>query len=323
MSSPPATAPVPPRGLFARLGECVRERRLPYAVARAFTSQVAGRVHRPLLGALLRIGAKRKPRPVSLERARELHRRYPIRDGYKYDLAAKEERAASRLDELTGLVDLTRVRDVAEVGAGDGRLAIQLLGRGFRPCILDAADWRDDDVRAAGIPFHQLHGSGDYPLPNNSVDLVLAYNTMEHISDPPAALREMIRITRPGGRIYLSFCPIHNSPWGLHAYGTYYAPYPQFLLAPGDLEAFVAENGINDLGVDRAAFQYVNGYAAADYRRLVTDVAGVATCERFHTTRDLDHLGLVYRHLPSFWGRGLSFDELTTDSVQVLLAKKG
>jgi SAM-dependent methyltransferase len=259
---------------------------------------------------------------VSLERAKELHRRYPIRDGYKYDLEAKEERAAIRLDELTKLVDLTRVRDVAEVGAGDGRLALRLLGRGLQPQILDTDDWRDGDVRAA-VPFHRLNGSGDYPLPDASVDLVLSYNTMEHIPDPAAALREMIRITRPGGKIYLTFCPIHNSPWGLHAYGTYYAPYPQFLLAPGDLEKFVAENGINDLGVDRAAFQYVNGYAAADYRRLVADVADAAACERFHTTRDLDHLGLVYRHLPSFWGRGLSFDELTTDYVQILLAKKG
>lgn len=310
------------RGPLRRLADCVRERRMPHVVARALVSPAAARFHRPILNALLLVGAKRKPRPISYEQALELHRHYPKRDGYKYDLAAKEERASLRFDELAKLVDLNRVRDVAEVGAGDGRLALRMLDRGFRPQILDAADWRDEDVKAAKIPFHALSGSGDYPLPDESVDLVVSYNAMEHIPDPAAALREMIRIVRPGGRIHLSFCPIYNSPFGLHAYRTFHAPYPQFLLDPADLDRFVAENGIDDLGRRRDAFQFVNGWGCADYRAMVAAVRPAATCERFHATRDLDHLGVVYRHPSSFRGRGLSFDELTTDYLEISLQKR-
>jgi SAM-dependent methyltransferase len=272
---------------------------------------------------LLRLGRTLKPKPISFQRALTLHRRYPARDGYRYDLAAKEERAATRIDEIAKLLDLSRVHDVAEVGAGDGRLALRFKARGCHTHILDVADWRDDDVRSAGIPFYLLSGSGNYPLPDASVDLVLSYNAMEHIPDPSAALQEMIRIARPGGQIYLSFCPIYNSPFGLHAYRTFHAPYPQFLLAPGELDKFATENGINDLGTSRATFQHVNGLSAADYERLVQSVAVEALCKCYRTARDLAYLGIVYRHLPSFWGRGLSFDELTTDYVQILLVKKG
>lgn len=317
----PSPLTTPPQGLLSRLGGCVRERRLPYAVTRALTSATAARVHRPLLNALLRFGAKRKPQPISFERARNLHGRYPSRDGYKYDTASKEGRAAARIEELAGHVDLAAVKDVAEVGAGDGRLALRLRGRGLRPLILDTADWRDDDVREAGVPFHPLRGSGDYPLPDASVDLVVSYNTVEHIPDPAEAVREMVRITRPGGRVYLSFSPIYNSPFGLHAYRTFYAPYPQFLLRGEDLERFVGLNGINDLGRVRDAFQFVNEWGAAAYRALVIGLAD-AECERFDAGRDLEHLGLVYRHLPSFWGRGLTFDELTTDSIRIVLRKR-
>jgi SAM-dependent methyltransferase len=310
------------RGPLRRLAECVRERRIPHVVSRVLASPAAAHFHRPILNSLLRLGTKRKPRPITYEQALELHRQYPKRDGYKYDMAAKEERASLRMEELAKFLDLSQVRDVAEVGAGDGRLALRLHNRGFRPQILDVADWRDDDVKAAGIPFHPLRGSGDYPLSDESVDLVVSYNAMEHIPDPAAALREMIRIVRPAGRIHLSFCPIYNSPWGLHAYRTFHAPYPQFLLDPADLDRFVAENGIDDLGRRREEFQFVNGWGCADYRAMVAAVRQAATCERFHRTRDLDHLGVVYHHLSSFRGRGLSFDELTTDYLEILLQKR-
>src|SRR5207248_9445545 len=130
-------APEPRPGLLARAAECWRERRLPYAVRRALTAPAAAPVHRAVLNALLRAGAGRRPEPLSYAEVEALHQRYPVRDGYKYDLAAKEERATHRLAELGQLVDLSRVRDAAEVGAGDGRLSLHLLRRGVRPRVLD------------------------------------------------------------------------------------------------------------------------------------------------------------------------------------------
>src|SRR6187455_1615829 len=104
MAQSPITASASSRrGLISRLAECILEARLPYAVTRALASPTAARIHRPLIDALLRFGARRKPLPISFERSRELHLRYPIRNGYKYDLAAKEARAAARFEELAKL----------------------------------------------------------------------------------------------------------------------------------------------------------------------------------------------------------------------------
>lgn len=308
-------------GAALRAYECLRERRMPYRVRRALTSPVAERLHRPALDALLRLGDRRVPRPISLAQARELHAKYPVRDGYKYDSASKKFRAAERYAELRGMIDLEAVTDVVEVGAGDGQLARCLAECGKSTTILDVTDWRDPDVRADGVNFSCIGTDGHYDLPGESADLVLSYNTLEHIPDPPAAVREMLRITRPGGLVVLSFCPVYNSPFGLHAYRTFYAPYPQFLLAPDALDWFIARNGIHDLGERRDRFQYVNGYGFADYRRAIADLGDMVECMLFRAERDLDHLDVVYRYLPSFWGRGLSFDELTVAYLQIVLVK--
>jgi SAM-dependent methyltransferase len=302
--------------------ECFRERRLPYRLRRTLTSPAAARALRPIIDALLRFGADREPRPITYDEAVRLHRQYPIRDGYKYDVASKKARAAERFIELDGLVDLCAVSTVAEVGGGDGQLAMRLFAGGITPVILDVRDWRDDDVRRAGVAFLPIGDSGTYGLADGSVDLVVSYNTLEHVHDPSEALREMVRVTRPGGHIYASFCPLYNSPFGLHAYRTFYAPYPQFLLSPEDLARFVAENGITDLGEHRTQFQYVNGWSAAAYRSAVAALRPAAECVLFRSTRDLDHLDIVYRYLPSFWGRSLSFDELTTSLMHFLLIKR-
>ena len=54
---------------------------------------------------------------------------------------------------------------------------------------------------------HILNGAGEaIPLPSATIDLILSHEVIEHVQDDRAAIREMIRVLRPGGRIAL-FCP--------------------------------------------------------------------------------------------------------------------
>jgi SAM-dependent methyltransferase len=53
------------------------------------------------------------------------------------------------------------------------------------------------------------------PFPGTSFDLVLSHEVLEHVRDDRAALREMIRVLRPGGRAVI-FVPNRGYPFETH-----------------------------------------------------------------------------------------------------------
>jgi SAM-dependent methyltransferase len=53
------------------------------------------------------------------------------------------------------------------------------------------------------------------PFPDNSFDLILSHEVIEHVQDDAQAIREMIRVLRPGGRLVL-FCPNRGYPFETH-----------------------------------------------------------------------------------------------------------
>jgi SAM-dependent methyltransferase len=67
-----------------------------------------------------------------------------------------------------------------------------------------------------GNPHADLHGSLEaIPVVDGSFDLVLCLQVLEHVPDPAAAVRELHRVVRPGGRVLLSthgVYPLHPNP---------------------------------------------------------------------------------------------------------------
>ena len=51
------------------------------------------------------------------------------------------------------------------------------------------------------------------PLPDASVDAVFANMYLHHAPDPAAAIVEMLRILRPGGRLMLTDLDQHDQEW--------------------------------------------------------------------------------------------------------------
>jgi len=61
-----------------------------------------------------------------------------------------------------------------------------------------------------------LCGVGEYlPLPDNSFDLILSNEVLEHVEDDDLAVQEMIRTLKPGGRLVM-FCPNRGYPFETH-----------------------------------------------------------------------------------------------------------
>ncbi len=143
---------------------------------------------------------------------------------YKY----YEERSESaetqgRFERLVDLLEKAMARhgrqgpfDVADVGGGAGSLSRFLARGGHRPtCIELSADLLDVGRQRAqeeGLEANFINCSAtEVPLPDNSFDLYVLPELLEHVADWEGVLDEAARLTRPGGALFLSttntLCP--------------------------------------------------------------------------------------------------------------------
>ncbi len=61
-----------------------------------------------------------------------------------------------------------------------------------------------------------INAAGEFiPLPSSTFDLILSHEVIEHVQDDRAAISEMIRVLKPGGRLAL-FCPNRGYPYETH-----------------------------------------------------------------------------------------------------------
>jgi SAM-dependent methyltransferase len=115
-----------------------------------------------------------------------------------------------QLGQYTGL----NGRVVVDVGGGPGFFVRELRRHGARAFCVDtdrgelAAQGRPDSGSALGSALR-------LPLASGAVDVCFASNVLEHVGDWPAMLAEMVRVTRPGGIVFVAFTN-WLSPWGGH-----------------------------------------------------------------------------------------------------------
>ena len=208
---------------------------------------------------------------------------------------------------------------ILEMGCGDGTTGALLHSFGHDVSLADLDDWRDGTARALPLVLGDI--CEGLPLPAGQFDLVYSYNTWEHVPDPAAALTEAIRLTRPGGLVYLRFGPLFASAWGLHAYKTLTIPYAQFLFSETCLATKLGQLGIHDLGRDRVELQPLNRWRVEQFERSWSE-ANVAII-RSSRRSDPAQLRIVHQFPDAFRGRGLTFDDLTVKTLEVAFRVPG
>jgi SAM-dependent methyltransferase len=146
--------------------------------------------------------------------------------------AAEERLANDPTSELWG-EHRSRYRFAAQWAAGQRVLDIA-SGAGFGLAMLRAAGacpiGMDYDA-AALIEARRVDPAASLacsdaarlPLPDASIDLVASFETIEHVPDARAMVRELRRVLRPGGRLVLStpnraFGPPSNNPFHIQEF---------------------------------------------------------------------------------------------------------
>ncbi|MCZ2128308.1 MAG: class I SAM-dependent methyltransferase [Anaerolineales bacterium] len=137
---------------------------------------------------------------------------YVWRDGQKRRLAMIAKFAETRMQGA-----------VLENGCGVGMYVEKMHELGA-----DAIGLEFDFERANDAKNHAtkiINAAGEFlPLPASTFDLILSHEVIEHVQDDRAAVREMTRVLKRGGRMII-FCPNRSYPFETHGVfwrGKYY-----------------------------------------------------------------------------------------------------
>jgi SAM-dependent methyltransferase len=124
--------------------------------------------------------------------------------------------SALAADAVQQLALYTRLdgQTVIDVGGGAGYFTAAFRAAGA-DCYLVEPDGAE--LRAGGrTPAGAILADGYWlPVADGSADICFSSNVLEHVPDPIGLVDEMIRVTRPGGFVYVSFTNWY-SPWGGH-----------------------------------------------------------------------------------------------------------
>ncbi|HQR28549.1 MAG TPA: class I SAM-dependent methyltransferase, partial [Nocardioides sp.] len=121
--------------------------------------------------------------------------------------------AADSTGQLAGYLDLAGAT-VLDVGGGPGYFRDAFRRAGSTYLALDADVGELSGL--GGIAAGTVIGDGmRLPFRDGSVDLCYSSNVLEHVPDPWRMADEMVRVTRPGGIVFLSYT-VWYGPWGGH-----------------------------------------------------------------------------------------------------------
>lgn len=102
----------------------------------------------------------------------------------------------------------------ADIGAASGFVTEGLLKRGLRVIAVERSEAMLEEMRRkfgeGGAVEYRIGEAESLPLEDGSVDYVFANMVLHHVDSPSAAIREMARIVKPGGRLIITDLDRHD-----------------------------------------------------------------------------------------------------------------
>ncbi|MEH2364423.1 class I SAM-dependent methyltransferase [Nostoc sp.] len=91
---------------------------------------------------------------------------------------------------------------LVDIGCGSGKLWSFVSDRCDRYIGVDAVRYADLPTQTEFIPFNLDIGKA--PLPDEYADVMCAVEIIEHLENPRAFIRELVRLTKPGGLVIVT-----------------------------------------------------------------------------------------------------------------------
>ncbi|HJT96964.1 MAG TPA: class I SAM-dependent methyltransferase [Rhodanobacteraceae bacterium] len=143
-------------------------------------------------------------RAERIRRLARAFRRWPIHPQWLLTTSGEDRDLDAALASLRG--------DVLDIGCAGRRLAARLPAG----CTYVGLDYPDTASAMYRTRPDVFGDAGRLPFADRSFDAVLLKDVLEHLGEPDAALAEIARVLRPGGRMILwipFIYPIHDAPY--------------------------------------------------------------------------------------------------------------
>ena len=231
-------------------------------------------------------------------------------------------------NRVANIAQIYNSKNILEVGCGNGLAALSLTGTHREISAVDIVDIRAARVKQSEVRFSIGDVCKRLPYEDNTFDLLFSINSFEHFEQPDAAFRELIRVVRPDGLLFLAFSPIYYSPWGLHASRRLGMPYPQLLFSPSTIQQYVDQNKeaiahtYSEFSDRNRISPYLNGYSLMQYRQIFNSQKPVLKTLAYVETISLDGMSIIFQYPGVIKSKTQSFENLFVSGIKVLARKR-
>jgi ubiquinone/menaquinone biosynthesis C-methylase UbiE len=202
------------------------------------------------------------------DRASAYDREYHDHSPGGYALRVRREKVLKLFDQHGG--------KVLDVGCGPGVMAEEIVSRGCTFCGVDPSQKMLEICRRRFVADPRMRFFGGdatrLELPDESFDAVLCMGVIDAVRDRRQAVREMLRVLRPGGTLLITFTNL-RSPYSwwktyvfypavtrYHALRRRSASYPRLTLPPRDRALYERKTALNLLQTEGGDVLEVVGY---------------------------------------------------------------
>jgi len=179
------------------------------------------------------------------------------------------------------------------------------------------------DLSLEKIEFNQTNAL-ELLYRDNYFDLVVSFNSFEHISDPAKALCEAIRVTKPHGAIFITLDPLWTADTGGHFIARVPEPWGHLLYSTEKYadrmkHAGASESEINEYKHAINRFR-LHQYKAIFHSQVLNELAVILCCKTWSGLEDDNYKS--HKNFRKCLSKGYTEEELMTRGFCCLLFKK-
>lgn len=132
----------------------------------------------------------------------------------QWDTMRKGFFSESIREKAFSVVNIEQGKLCADIGAGTGFVTEGIINKGLKVIAVDQSEEMLSQMKQkfkhCDLIDYRRGDAENLPIADNTVDFVFANMYLHHVEDPASAIKEMVRILKPGGKIAITDLDEHN-----------------------------------------------------------------------------------------------------------------